>query len=276
MKINIAGISFNLNIQSGFVDTPIWLDKFFHDCTLINSTLCYTQTNDIIIHGDMLCSEGGISWWINEFGFEVTITNKQKRPIAILSANKDWSMIEIKKTREASSFVFKTLSEIVFRNVLLFHEGIVIHASAVVYKGKGFIFSAPSGVGKSTQADLWVKHKGAEILNADRPALRVLEDGVRVYGTPWSGTSNQQINESATLEAIFMLEQSPINEVSKLTLMEALQRIIARCFLPYFDRKLMEIALDNIGDVLARTPVYLLKCRPDSEAVDAVASYLGL
>jgi len=48
------------------------------------------------------------------------------------------------------------------------------------------------------------------------------------------------------------------------------QRLVPRCFLPFFDEHLMARALDNIGAVIERVPVYLLKCRPDKEAFELV------
>ncbi|WP_370839368.1 hypothetical protein [Intestinibacter bartlettii] len=41
-------------------------------------------------------------------------------------------------------------------------------AHSLIGKDKGILFSAPSGTGKSTQADLWEKYENAEIINGDR------------------------------------------------------------------------------------------------------------
>ena len=66
--------------------------------------------------------------------------------------------------------------------LLLKYDGLLLHSSFIRWRGEGILFSAPSGTGKSTQADLWVKYEDAEILNGDRAGtslLRASMDGVR-------------------------------------------------------------------------------------------------
>lgn len=158
--------------------------------------------------------------------------------------------------------------QVLFRSHILFHHGIVIHASAIKHKGMGIMFSAPSGTGKSTQANLWRSYKEAIILNGDRPAVKFVDSKSFVYGIPWSGSSNEFINKRAPLSAIVMLEQSQENLISKLSYHEAVKKLMPRCFLPYYDSRLMNIAINNLERIINSTPVYLLKCRPDKEAVD--------
>jgi hypothetical protein len=160
------------------------------------------------------------------------------------------------------------MGQFLFRNFILHHQGIAIHSSAIDLNGKGILFSAPSGTGKSTQANLWKIHKGAKILNGDRPVVRVLNNQPYVYGTPWSGSSLEFLNSNAPLSAIVMLEQSTKNSIYKLTNQEAVSKLMPRCFLPYHDSNLMSIAIKNLEKIINNTPIYLLKCRADKEAVE--------
>jgi hypothetical protein len=43
-----------------------------------------------------------------------------------------------------------------------------------------------------------------------------------------------------------------------------------RCFLPYFDTDLMPQAMTVLERLVNDIPVFLLKCRPDYEAVELV------
>lgn len=156
----------------------------------------------------------------------------------------------------------------VFRNRILFHDGIIIHASSIIHDGKGVIFSAPSGTGKSTHVEMWERYKGAAVINDDTPPVRVIDGKPIVYGSPWSGSTDKNQNGKAPLEAIFILEQAPHNSVCRLDNQEAVIRLMPRLFLPYFCDKLMELALKNFENIISLVPVYLLKCRPDKEAMD--------
>jgi hypothetical protein len=78
------------------------------------------------------------------------------------------------------------------------------------------------------------------------------------------------VNSKAPLKAIIMLEQAPENTMRKLSPEEAVQYVMPRCYLPFGIDELMERAIGNMDLILSGTPVYLLKCRPDAEAVELV------
>ena len=79
--------------------------------------------------------------------------------------------------------------------LLLQHQGLLLHASLINYKGKAIAFAGPSGIGKSTQADIWHTFLGADIINGDRAALRKERDHWYAYGCPYAGTSGIYKND---------------------------------------------------------------------------------
>ena len=193
--------------------------------------------------------------------------------IAILNTKNSWNSASIKYSPRYTSgedCINGVLGSILFRNKILFHQGIVLHASAIDWKGKGIAFSAPSGTGKSTQASLWEKHMGARVVNDDCPAIKLVDGLPYAFGTPWSGSSDKFLNSSVPLSAFVMLEQAPENTIRKLEGHEAVARLMPRCFLPYHDSALMDLAIKNLKDIITGAPVYLLRCRPDREAVELV------
>ncbi len=163
-----------------------------------------------------------------------------------------------------------------FRNLLLLKNGLQIHCSAIEYEGKGFIFSAPSGTGKSTHIRLWRDLYGdmVTIINEDRPAIRYINNAPMICGTPWSGTSDNFTNKIVPLSNIVMLEQAAENSIERLEPLRALQMLMPRCFLPYFDIELMKNGIGTLERLLKDVPVYLLKCKPDYEAVELVQKCL--
>ncbi|SHO49571.1 phosphoenolpyruvate carboxykinase (ATP) [Anaerocolumna xylanovorans] len=187
------------------------------------------------------------------------------------SADAGWKEVivscGIKEARPINSFLC-SLGEIAFRNRILYYDGLVIHGSAIQWEEKGIVFSGPSGMGKTTQSKLWKKYKKAEMINDDRPAIRVIDSRPYVYGTLWNGARGKGRNKSAPLSAIVLLEQSKQNTIVRLSREEAVNKLMPRSFLPYNSGESMDRALKNLEMIVTVTPVFYLKCRPDREAVE--------
>lgn len=193
--------------------------------------------------------------------------------MCMLETDGNWDSADIayiNRSPEIECVSMAYMTEILFRNNILFHNGIVLHASAIKWEGKGILFSAPSRTGKSTQTNLWRTYMGAKVLNDDRPPVRLVNGIPYIYGSPWSGSSNEYSNDSSTLSVIIVLEQAPQNSIRRLSVYEAVSRLLKNFFLPYHDMALMERAMGIIQEIISKVPVYLLKCRPDREAVDLV------
>ena len=142
-----------------------------------------------------------------------------------------------------------------------------MHGSVVKYENEGIIFTASSGVGKSTQAELWRKYEKAEIINGDKAFIRYFNDKVMVYGSPWSGSSNIIKNEKAPLKAIIVLEQGKENKIRELKDLEKIFLFNTHIYYPYWDKKLVNSVMETLNEVLKKVPVYLLSCKPEREAV---------
>lgn len=275
-KYTIADTSYAVNYSQQFTDP---LDSIFlndNDHEKQSPEIAIESTVDASIGGSYMPSPSGIVGLKRQDGYTVYMCNDKGNVAHLIQASADWRCISVLSSMPQLQPFEGSVGEVIFRTTILFNQGIVIHAAAIEYEGKGVVFSAPSGTGKSTQANLWVKHKGARILNGDRPCLRISKSSIDVYGTPWSGTSKLFLNQKAPLAAIIMLEQSKTNELCQLSAADALRMLVPRCYLPYYDENLMTLALENIGLIIKETPIYLLKCRPDLEAVELVAKCLKL
>lgn len=153
-----------------------------------------------------------------------------------------------------------------YRNLLQF-DGMMLHASAVVLDGRAYLFSADSGVGKSTHTALWLKIFGerACILNDDKPALR-LEGGRWVaYGTPWSGKHDLNADLRVPLGGIALLERGEKNEIVPATGREAVQKLIKQVNRPrdaVYRMKLLEL-MDRL---ISGVPIWKLTCNQEPEA----------
>lgn len=144
----------------------------------------------------------------------------------------------------------------------------VFHGAAVSYKGSAYIFTAPSGTGKSTHIKLWRQHIGGEvdIINGDKPILKAEENGVTVYSSPWAGKERWNKNVSAPLYAICVIKRGTQNRIKKLPSGTAIAHLIKQIYLPKTrEAKLQTLTLLDL--VLKNVPVYLLQCDMSYEAV---------
>ena len=86
---------------------------------------------------------------------------------------------------------------------LLVEDNIVVfHSSAICVNGGAFLITARSGVGKSTHSRNLKQYIGDSFkyINDDKPLLKVTENEVMVYGTPWNGKERISNNISAPLQ----------------------------------------------------------------------------
>ena len=157
-------------------------------------------------------------------------------------------------------------------SLLLRQNGLLLHSSFIRYRGQAVLFSAPCGTGKSTQAELWERYKGADIINGDRSGLRCLSDSWTAYGLPYAGSSRIYRNESAPLRAIILLKQAEENSLRKIRPIEAFPDLYREITVHRWDRRFVERSTELLLQLLKKVPVYLLECRPDQEAVEIVRS----
>lgn len=153
--------------------------------------------------------------------------------------------------------------------------GFVFHCSFIERKGKAILFTAPSETGKSTQAELWKQHRGAEIINGDRGAVRCTDAGIFACGIPYSGSSSYCKQRTLPLECIVYLSQAPSTSIRRLRGYEAFSRIWEGCSINTWEREDMALVSDAVGKVAVSVPVYHLACTPDESAVIALEYALG-
>ncbi len=157
-----------------------------------------------------------------------------------------------------------------FYEKLLDFDGMFLHASAVAVGGKAYLFSAPCGVGKSTHTALWQEYFGKEraiIINDDKPAIRLIDGKLYVFGTPFSGKSDKNTNIKVPLKAICFLEQAKENSIRKMSAVEALMQIFNQTLRPV-DAKKMEKLIFLVDKLLKNIPVYKMGCNISLDAVE--------
>ena len=135
----------------------------------------------------------------------INITDKKIEELKLICEDEPEENLTIEETIEYVHVGNK------FSSNLIDCKGCVLHASAIVINNEAYLFSAESGIGKSTHTGLWLKYfkdTNPYILNADKPAIRIFDEGIYVYGTPFTGNVNISENKKVKLKAITFLVQA--------------------------------------------------------------------
>ena len=154
-----------------------------------------------------------------------------------------------------------------FYRQLLSHNGLMLHASAVVMDGYAYLFSAPCGTGKSTHTSMWKAAFGDAVLmlNDDKPALRREDNRWYAYGTPWSGKTAQNTNLRVPLGGICVLTRGEQNEIEPYCGAAAIFSLLDQTVRPQAANVRGEL-LELLDALMSSIPVWKLRCTPTKEA----------
>ena len=163
-----------------------------------------------------------------------------------------------------------------FAHYLPMFGKMLLHCAYVLYEGRAILFVAPSGTGKSTQAQLWRDQLGARIINGDRAAVG-MEDGVPMaYGLPFSGSSGDCENIDAPIAAIIALSQAKENRAQELRGAQALKALMRGAYILPQHQEDLPKQISVAQEILQCVPMYALACLPEASAVQALRSVLKL
>ena len=155
-----------------------------------------------------------------------------------------------------------------FYKALLHFNGMLLHSSCVVYEDKAYLFSAPCGTGKSTHTQIWLKRfPGAYLLNDDKPAIRVTDDGVYAFGTPFSGKTDLNVNKGVPIQGICILGRDTYNHIEPADKEDALFNIMNQTVRPPEEDVMLKM-LDTLDKVVSSVPIYRLYCNMELEAAE--------
>lgn len=190
------------------------------------------------------------------------------RPYAVgRILTEEYEIVEyLENAQEFFSETSNTFSHIALEDLLLGKDAMILHASLIDTKYGGILFSGPSGIGKSTQADLWKCYEHAELLNGDRTILRK-EHEWNAYGSPYAGSSKCFKNRSAKVRAIVILGQSEKCSIQRLNPVKAFFKVYSGLIINTWNQSYIQKITILLKEMISEIPVYLLECTPTEEAV---------
>ncbi|MCD7733035.1 MAG: hypothetical protein LUH56_06300 [Oscillospiraceae bacterium] len=145
----------------------------------------------------------------------------------------------------------------------------MLHGACISYKNRAYLFTAPSGTGKSTHIGLWQRYLGdnVTIINGDKPIFYIRESGsVRAFGTPWCGKEGWNRNESANLAGICFIKRGTENRIFRVEPDKSASLLLRQMFLPK-EPAAAALTLGLLDRIVSAIPIYLLECDISEDAV---------
>ncbi len=125
--------------------------------------------------------------------------------------------------------IYRVISE-----KIIDYDGFLMHGVVLALDGKGYVFTAPSGTGKTTHAMYWKQLFGdrCTIVNGDKPLIRFMGGECYAYGTPWCGKENLNANMRIKLTDFYALSRAEENSVKPLDPRKALIKLLTAVYRP--------------------------------------------
>lgn len=205
------------------------------------------------------------------------LIDEQKEPSVCVLVTPGDLQLERQKTDEEYGSAAGQFSDAYLETLAVYRQiaaqmpayGILLfHGSVIAVDGEGFLFTAPSGTGKSTHTRLWRELFGerAFMVNDDKPLLKVCEDGsVIAYGTPWDGKHRLSRNTGVPLRGICILAQGKENRICKQSQAEAFPTILQQTYRPVNQPDVMKQTLDILNQIMD-VGIWKLECTISEEA----------
>lgn len=124
---------------------------------------------------------------------------------------------------------------------MLQFDTFLMHGSVIASEGQSFMFTAPSGTGKSTHIRKWLDNlPNAFVVNGDKPLIIAGDQQPQACGTPWAGKENWQTNTIVPLAAIVLMERSEENEIHEISFSEAFPFLLRQTYQPKDTDKMLK------------------------------------
>ena len=202
-------------------------------------------------------------------GYRFTIRYTEQGTEHVMQTNRRFSAVQaaIDWSDPYAGMVLCSMLRMAYSLAVVYHRAVSIHASVVCLEGKAYLFMGKSGTGKSTHAALWVKtFEGCELLNDDNPTIRLTDEGVMVYGTPWSGKTPCYKNRSCSLAGMVRLRQAKQNRFMRQEDIAAFITILPGCSVVRKDEEHYDALCATLIEMTGSIRTGVLDCLPDQEA----------
>jgi hypothetical protein len=114
---------------------------------------------------------------------------------------------------------------------------------------------------------MWLRYiENCDLMNDDNPIVRVIDDKVFIYGSPWSGKTPCYRQVKAPLGAVTRIDRAPENSIEKLPPIEAFASFLPSCSTMKWDKDIFNAICNTVTKVVELVGIYTLHCLPNEEA----------
>ena len=155
-------------------------------------------------------------------------------------------------------------------------ESYILHCAYLDYNNKAYLFSGPSGIGKTTHTDLWSKHfpSTARVLNGDKCLIEKRGNEFYALGWPICGSSGICFNEERKIAAIILLQQTPENQEIIEKRIRHIQRIFEQLTVNYWNHTFVNNALTFAEEMTNSVTCCTYGCNMEDSAVTVLQQIL--
>jgi hypothetical protein len=238
-------------------------------------TLIIRETNDppTVIEADCLCQTKIFDIYLLHSGEMIYIVPNQgsKR---ILKVNRDYKSGEIfgdfSNLDDDPYYPLQYVDIVFFSNWLANFGDLILHASGIAYRGRGYCFAGDSGVGKSTIIDALAQHEGVTVLGEDQVILRNMNGEFKIFGTPWHETPERCSPMGVPLEKLFFLKKEMKNQVQDVDRFDGVTRLMRTAFIPYYRPEVTSKIMDTLALLAQKVPFQELSYQLGSDVLSMV------
>ena len=173
----------------------------------------------------------------------------------------------LKRRKFTDPFLERTAIQRKVADRLILDHTLMLHGSTVAVDGKAYLFTAPCGTGKSTHTRLWREVFGdrAVMVNDDKPFLKVTDQGVLAYGSPWSGKHGLATNICVPLQGICLLSRGEHNVIEPAQPAELLDFLSHETHIPT-EPVLTKKAMMLTERLASSVPLWRMSCNKHPDA----------